>query len=216
MIRDEEELERLAGLQLRDSLVRSLGVSEQLHAVVDTATTASDSDASRALSRSHTHGPRPVSTASVAGTRPGSVFLMHTVYHDSGVGSSFSQSFLPAEHSNPVTSDTTPHHSLPGYTSSHLHKSLGRTPGGTSDTAAAYFARSGYRNGCGLPVQRGTGTGHQYLSRPQQRPPHIEVNPRVFGLSIVSAPARLNSRRFQPHATRPFGATSNIRYMYNI
>ncbi len=31
-IRDEEELERLAGLQLRDSLVRGLGVSEHLQA----------------------------------------------------------------------------------------------------------------------------------------------------------------------------------------
>lgn len=32
VIRDDEELERLAGMQLRDSLVRGLGVSNQLHA----------------------------------------------------------------------------------------------------------------------------------------------------------------------------------------
>ena len=37
VIRDEEELQRLAGLQLRDNLVRGLGVSEQLQVALETS-----------------------------------------------------------------------------------------------------------------------------------------------------------------------------------
>ncbi len=201
VIRDEEELERLAGLQLRDNLIRGLGVSEHLHAIIDTG--AGDSDPSRAVSRFQAH--RPDSSASMAGTRPTSVFVTHTHYHDSGVRTSYSHSSLPPEHPIPFITDTTPHHALPGHTHMRLSaQSLGRTPGGLANPATTHFAL-GYRSRFG---PAGDDTLHHHLHRPQRHPPQLLPNPQHFGLSIISAPAQLNSRRRQAITTaRHLGAT---------
>ena len=98
VIRDEEELQRLAGLQLRDNLVRGLGVSEQLQVALETS-------------------ERPGSSAAPAQPQ----FFTHTVYHDSGVDVSYRRTSLPPDQGShpppdPHTTLTTPLHTLPGST----------------------------------------------------------------------------------------------------
>ena len=117
-IRDDEELQRLAGLQLRDSLVRGLGVSEQLQSILD------DRDSERADTAMST---RPQSTNSNPAK---SLFFTNTVFHDSGVGTSLSHSSFPSEHSHTYgTTDSTLLHTLPGSTSSHYPQRRAYGPG---------------------------------------------------------------------------------------
>lgn len=188
-------------MQLRDSLVRGLGVSEQIHTIIDTTTSCSESEQSRAISRCLPH--RPDSSASIAGSRPRSVFFTHTVYHDSSMGTSFSRPSLPAEHSNPFMAETTPQLALPGYTSMQPHRRLSAQRRSNA-MAVAHSSLPGYRNG----PPGGESIRHLF-SRPQKHPQHH------FGLSITSAPIKLNSRKRQPlvlPSTRHLGATNTVRY----
>ncbi len=108
-IREEDELERLAGLQLRDSLVRGMGVSEQLQAVLASGTAATSYD-TRELSI--------ISRGSSVVSK--SVFYSsHSYPHDSGIEESTSGVSLPpdgcygTESSHSLLSST-PLHCLPG------------------------------------------------------------------------------------------------------
>ena len=117
-IRDEEELERLAGLQLRDSLVRGLGVSEQLQAVLDTDPTPSTTRAPSALSIKDSTTSNPL------------FYTSHIYHQDSGIDDSLSgasssteqcySTYLADSASNLFA--TTPLSSLPGsrYQLGHL------------------------------------------------------------------------------------------------
>lgn len=95
-IREEEELERLAGLQWRDSLVRGLGISEQLSALLN-----SGNREKHCVSRNAPQQPDSDSKA---------LFFTHTVFHDSSHTHS-------SEQANPLPPTTTALHTLPGSTS---------------------------------------------------------------------------------------------------
>lgn len=108
-ISDEEELERLAGLQLRDSLVRGLGVGEQIQVSLDQ------------LSTSRPPSTLIPSSSTTQSANPPPMFFTHVVHRDrsdSGVGVSHSSSSLPSENNilSSVTNsvDSSPLHSLPG------------------------------------------------------------------------------------------------------
>ena len=109
-IHDEEELERLAGLQLRDNLVRGMGVSEQVRVVLE----------SQPGSRAETPAPPPVGTvkgASESNTDVG------------GGGVFFTQAFLqetPHHHYPPPTLNN---HFSPAHT--QVHESMA-VPGSTT------------------------------------------------------------------------------------
>ena len=116
LISDEEELERLASLQLRDSLVRGLGVSEQLQVTLEQTGSTS----------------RPPSTMAPP---PPPMFFTHVVRRDlredstAGVAASHSSSSLLSDN-NILTSvtnstETTPQHSLPGAGPPNVARQLG-------------------------------------------------------------------------------------------
>lgn len=89
--------------------MRGLGVSEQVQSMLD------DQESKRADTAVST---RPQSTSSNP-AQP--LFFTNTVFHDSGVGTTLSQSSsFPSEHSHTFgTTDSTPSHALPGSTSTH-------------------------------------------------------------------------------------------------
>ena len=147
-ISDEEELERLAGLHLRDSLVRGLGVSEQLQVSLD--------------QMSSSRPPSEMPSAPVPQLHPqaGPMFFTHIVHNecsDSGVDESHSNSSLYSE-SNLLLSvtnstDSTPLHSLPGVRAKAGHEA-GPGPSGKLGGITLQNLRAGkksfsYNLGCG-------------------------------------------------------------------
>ena len=147
-IKDEEELERLASLQLRDSLVRGLGVSEQLQAALDSETTPNDTRAPSVISRESSAAPK-------------SLFFTNSFYHhrDSCIDMSTSGSSLPTDHQYTVgshsTSSTTATqpHTLPG--APHYHPNYNNSK--TTSTSSHYL----------LPSKRSQGCNHQLGNNPQ-------------------------------------------------
>ena len=103
-IRDEDELERLAGLQLRDSLVRGMGVSEQLKAVLEY-------DA--AAITYNTREPLIISRGSSAVSKA-ILYSNHSYPHDSGIEDSVSGVSLPPDHDSSYVPESS--HSLLGST----------------------------------------------------------------------------------------------------
>ena len=127
-ISEEEELERLAGLQLRDSLVRGLGVGEHLQVSLDQMTTPSAIRPPSSMcpctnatnNNYYDSDDRPAMQHQQAAP---SAFFTHVVYRDridSDIDTSQSGSSLPTETENTVvtsvtnSTDSTPLHSLPG------------------------------------------------------------------------------------------------------
>lgn len=84
-IKDEEELERLAALQSRDSLIRGLGVSEQLQAILDTDSAQTDIRAPSVASQYSTAISKPL------------LYTSQSYHPDSGIDTSTSVSSLPTE-----------------------------------------------------------------------------------------------------------------------
>lgn len=127
-ISEEEELERLAGLQLRDSLVRGLGVGEHLQVSLDQMTTPSATrppssmcPCTNATNYYYDSDDRPAMQHQQAAAP--SAFFTHVVYRDHidpDINASQSGSSLPNETENTVitsvtnSTDSTPLHSLPG------------------------------------------------------------------------------------------------------
>lgn len=108
-IEDEEELERLAGLQLRDSIVRGMGVSEHFRTMLESRPS------------SHVQTPLPHCTRQ-KNPHPtnGEVdtFIQESPYNPTGPESTLSQPFLHIPHIHPptLTAFTTPEHkrAMPG------------------------------------------------------------------------------------------------------
>ena len=98
-IRDDEELERLTGMQLRDSLVRSLGVSEQLQVALSLEDEAAESRPGTGLSAPQ----KPLPLFPLTGDSGGGVTHSYLSTH--------SERLAPSQ---PPTLDSTPLHSLPG------------------------------------------------------------------------------------------------------
>ena len=122
-ISEEEELERLAGLQLRDSLVRGLGVGEHLQVSLDQMTTPSATrpPSSMCPCTNYDNDDDRPSTATQHQQAAPPAFFTHVVYQDhsdSDIDASQSGSSLPTENTaiTSVTNstDSTPLHSLPG------------------------------------------------------------------------------------------------------
>ena len=118
-ISEKEELERLAGLELRDSLVRGLGVGEHLHVSLDQKTTPSTTrpPSSSTCPRTCDDNEERLTT----GQQQAPTFFTHVVIQDrinSDMAASQSASSLPNENTviTSVTNSTesTPLHSLPG------------------------------------------------------------------------------------------------------
>ena len=165
-ISDEEELERLAGLQLRDSLVRGLGVSEQLQISLDQ------------MSSSRPPSTMPSDPAPRPHPQAGPMFFTHVVHNkqnDSGVDESHSSSSLPSE-SNVLMSvtnstDCTPLHCLPGVRPKAGHEAgpgpSGKPGGITSQNLQAGKRSHSYSLGYGYAPQH---TSMNSLSAAYHRP----------------------------------------------
>lgn len=164
-IKDEEELERLASLQLRDSLVRGLGVSEQLQAVLDSETTPNDTRAPSVISRESSAAPK-------------SLFFTNTVYHhrDSGIDISTSGSSLPVDHQYTVDSrnlsstTATQLHTLPGAPYHHLNYSNSKTNSTSNHYLLPSTRPQGCNHGLGNNPQHHT-TSVKSLTAAYNRPP---------------------------------------------
>ena len=113
-IEDEEELERLAGLQLRDSIVRGMGVSEHFRTMLE-------SQPSSRVQTPLPHCTRQNRTNPTNGE--GNAFFTQTFIQESphnptGLESALSQPFLHIPHVHPptLTAFTTPEHkrAMPG------------------------------------------------------------------------------------------------------
>lgn len=107
IIREEDELERLAGMQLRDSLVRGLGVSDQLQASLNTGTRCHLTQSTSFTDPCHQQATPNLFTS------------RYLVSHEQTTGMSHS---VPVTHHTPIdheqrllgTTKTTPLHTLPG------------------------------------------------------------------------------------------------------
>lgn len=214
-IREEEELERLAGLRLRDSLVRGLMVSDQLQASIKKGCCAQPGMDS-------------------APQQP-NIFTTNCKYfQEAGQGIAMGiASSVPIAHHTPCdyeqrlveTTKTTPLHALPGNLSTvkindspllqhqhgHWKQNLQRRQ--QAHTSTQTNSATNFRPAPNRYVQDGGGlkiilevycfpryvkqahAGSSMLTRckrPQES--SLTINPQVLGLSIISAPIRLATR----------------------
>ena len=113
---DEEELERLAGLQQRDSLVRGLGVSEQLQSMI--------SSESKPSSRAPSALPLESSHNSTAPFSAG--YFTEQLYGNPSIDAVYSRSSASSEliasepHILMTSTDATPLTTMPGLMFHHL------------------------------------------------------------------------------------------------
>lgn len=189
-IRDEEELERLAGLQLRDSLVRGLRVSEQLQASLKCGVCPANSNSSVQSTatksdlfscRYHTQTLEPSKTSDyeqrVLGlTRATPLHLLPGSMKRSSNESSASTSTLNVTHTNhwPATKPNLP----------RRHHAAHHSTSGAQCKPSRYM----HIHTSGSPYM-----GHHH-HRMQPYPTMEKFNAEALGLSVISAPIRLATR----------------------